>query len=94
MFDSMLFTTGYKLIIIYHQKIKTLVLHKLPLEKDDFTNFQTFGYQVWVQPPGKHQAKFQPNSQKGIFLGYLPNKMKNILCYDVETNWTKLAKHA
>jgi hypothetical protein len=34
------------------------------------------------------------NSRKGTFLGFIPNTMKNILWYDVETKRVKIAKHA
>ena len=38
----------------------------------NFANIQTFGCQVWVRPPGLCSAKLKPNSQKGVFLGYVP----------------------
>jgi hypothetical protein len=38
-------------------------------------------------------VKLQPNSRKGIFLGFLPNTTKNILWYDVHTGRIKIAKH-
>ena len=37
--------------------------------------------------------KLKSNSQKGIFLGYIPNTTMNILWYDPETNKVKIAKH-
>ena len=63
-------------------------------KRDDFSAFRTFGCRVWVRPPGRRQAKFRPNSRKGIFLGFLPNTDKNIVWYDPETDRVKTAKHA
>ena len=61
---------------------------------EDFSNIRTFGCRVWVRPPGKRSAKLQPNSRKGIFLGYVPHTTRNILWYDVETTRIKIATHA
>ena len=49
-----------------------------------FLNIQTFGCRVWVCPPGACAAKLRPNSQKGVFLGYVPHTTRNILWYDTE----------
>jgi hypothetical protein len=61
---------------------------------DDFTGLWMFGCQVWVCPPGCQDAKFIPNSRKGLFLGYLPNTAKNILWYNVKMKCIKITKHA
>jgi len=63
-------------------------------KKDDFSSYRTFGCRVWVRPPGRHDAKFVPNSHKGTFLGFLPNTDKNIVWHDPETDRVKIAKHA
>lgn len=59
---------------------------------DDLSGLRTFGCRVWVRPPGKRNAKFVPNSRRGIFLGFIPNTTKYILWYDPETS--RVAKHA
>jgi hypothetical protein len=61
---------------------------------DDFTGFRTFGCRVWVRPPGRRGAKFLPNSRKGVFLGFLPRTTRNILWFDPETDYVKIASHA
>lgn len=63
-------------------------------KSDDFTNFRTFGCQVWVCPPTRRGAKFRNRSRKGIFLGFLPHTTTNILWYDPDSNFVKIAKHA
>jgi len=62
-------------------------------QRDDFTGMKTFGYRVWVRPPGKKRAKFKSNARKGIFLGYLPHTNRIIIWYDVETERAKIATH-
>jgi hypothetical protein len=62
--------------------------------KEDFRALRTFGCRVWVRPPGRRRLKLQPNSRKGIFLGFIPNTTKNILWYDIESQKVKIAKHA
>jgi hypothetical protein len=62
--------------------------------RDDFTRLHTFGCRVWVRPSGRRPVKLKPNSRKGVFLGYLPRTIKNILLYDWESHQVKLAKHA
>eukprot|EP00980_Cylindrotheca_fusiformis_P020907 scaffold7928_cov68-Cylindrotheca_fusiformis.AAC.1 len=61
---------------------------------DDFTKSKTFGCRVWVRPPERRRAKLEPNSRKGIFLGFIPKTTSNILWYDPGTNKVKIAKHA
>jgi hypothetical protein len=62
--------------------------------KPDFTQLRTFGCRVWVRPPGKRTARLTNHARKGIFLGYLPNTLKNILWFDVDSNRIKIAFHA
>ena len=57
-------------------------------------NLKTFGCRVWVRPPGKRKTKLIPNSRKGIFLGYVPYTMRNMLWFDPETSRVKIANHA
>ena len=61
--------------------------------KPDFSNLRTFGCRVWVRKPGKRTQKLLSNAQKGIFLGYLPSTMKNIIWYDTTTKKIKIAYH-
>ena len=49
---------------------------------------------MWVRPPGRRSAKFVTNSRKGIFLGYFPDTIANIIWFDPETFHVKNAKHA
>ena len=69
-------------------------LEKATAKKENLTSFRTFGCRVWVRPPGRKSAKFQPNSRKGIFLGFVPYSTRNILWYDLETTRVKIAFHA
>jgi hypothetical protein len=62
--------------------------------KPNFCDFRTFGCRVWIRPPGKRIGKLCNHARKGIFLGFLPNTLKNILWYDVETKHVKIAFHA
>jgi hypothetical protein len=62
--------------------------------KPNFRDFRTFGCCVWVRPPGKRSGKLRNHARKGVFLGFLPNTLKNILWYDVETKRVKIAFHA
>ena len=83
------------------QILNALVSHgqtKLPIEiatnrKENLKNFQTFGCQVWVQPSTSRSAKFQNDSQKGMFLGFAPNTTQNIPWFNVDTERVKIAKH-
>ena len=43
---------------------------------------------------GKRPAKLVPNSQKGIFLCYVLYTTHNILWYNPDTNWVKIATYA
>ena len=61
---------------------------------EDLSSLRTFGCQTWVKPPGARDAKLVPNSQKGIFLGYVPYTTRTILLYDVATHKVKIATHA
>ena len=47
-----------------------------------------------VRPPGGPDAKFDPRSRKGIFLGFPKDATKNIIWCDPETDKVKIAKHA
>ena len=38
--------------------------------RDDFSFFRTFGCRVHARPPGGPDAKFDPRSRKGMFLGF------------------------
>ena len=69
-------------------------LEKATDRKENLSSFRTFGCRVWVRPPGRKKAKLQPNSRKGVFLGFVPYSTRNILWYDVETNRVKIAFHA
>ena len=75
-----------------HQALSPLEL--ATRTRENFTNLKTFGCRVWVRPPGKRKAKLIPNSKKGIFLGYVPYTMRNILWYDPDTSRVKIANHA
>ena len=48
---------------------------------------------MWVKPPTRRKAKFNSNAIKGIFLGYIPHTLRNILWYDVTTDKVKIATH-
>ena len=63
-------------------------------QRENFHNLKTFGCRVWVRPPGKRKTKLIPNSRKGIFLGYVPYTMRNILWFDPHTSRVKIANHA
>ena len=63
-------------------------------KQDDFSGFRAFGCRVHVRPPGHRSAKFRHNTRKGIFLGFLPNTTRNIMCCDPETNEVKVATRA
>ena len=43
---------------------------------------------------GQRSTKLKPNSQKGVFLAYVPHTTQNILLYDLETSRIKIATHA
>jgi hypothetical protein len=58
--------------------------------KPDFSAFRTFGCRVWVRPPGLRRGKLRNHARKGIFIGFLPNTLKNIPWYDVETKRVNL----
>ena len=65
-----------------------------PGQRPSFSKLRTFGTRVWVRPPGRRSGRLQPHSCKGIFLGYLPNTLKNILWFDPLTKRIKIAYHA
>ena len=44
----------------------------------NFKNLKYFGTHVWCCPPGDCGAKFKSNSQKDLFLDFLPDTTKNI----------------
>ena len=72
--------------------------HTSPLElatkrKEDLRNLRTWGCRVWVRPPGKQARRFKDKARKGIFLGYVPHSLRNILWFDVETERVKIATH-
>jgi hypothetical protein len=46
-----------------------------------------------VKPPQCRITKFQHNTRKGIFLGYLKHTNKNIYWYDVDSKHVKIAYH-
>ena len=58
-------------------------------QQDNSKNFRTFGYRVWVHPPGQKDAKLIPNTKKGIFLGFVPYTTRNLLWYDPEKHLMK-----
>lgn len=61
---------------------------------EDFLHFQTFGWCIWVRPPGRRPAKLKLNSCWGIFLGYVPYTTRNILWYYTEPTQVKITAHA
>ena len=63
-------------------------------QKENLQNCCTFGCCVWVRPSTYHKSKFWNNSQKGIFLGFVPNTTHNIIWYDVKTERVKIVSHA
>ena len=62
-------------------------------QKAPLTHLRTFGCRVWVKPPQKRPSKFQHNTRKGIFLGYLKHTNKNVYWYDVVSKRIKIAYH-
>ena len=50
---------------------------KAGFEKDNFTNFHSFGTRAWIHTK-THCAKFCTASKKGRFLGFLPNTTKTL----------------
>ena len=80
---------------IFVLPIPLLLLSKAPLKsfklkgkrkKENFASFRTFGCRIQVYPPGKRKAKFKFNSQKGIFLGFVPRTTQNCLWYNKTGN--------
>lgn len=62
-------------------------------QKAPLQQLKTFGCRVWVKPPQRCLAKFQHNTRKGIFLGYLKHTNKSIYWYDVVSKRVKIAYH-
>ena len=58
-----------------------------------FSRFRTYGCQTWICPPFKRSAKFKHNTVKGIFLGFIPRTVQNILWYNCETSKNGPANH-
>ena len=61
--------------------------------RDDFKNRKYFGSRVWCRLPGDRDGKFNSNSRKGLFFGFLPDTTKNIFHYNQESNRIKKACH-
>ena len=55
--------------------------------------FRIFSYRTWIRPPSKHKAKFKHNIVKGIFLGFIPRIVRNIVWYNCETGNIGPANH-
>ena len=51
-------------------------------KEENFSGFRTFGGRTWIHPPSKCTAKFKHNMVKGIFLGFIPRTVRNILWYN------------
>ena len=83
-----------------HNATPTRTFNLLPLTRatnniqEDFINLCTFGCRVWARPPRKQSTKLIPDSQKWIFLGYVPYATCNILWYYPDTNRVKISTHA
>jgi hypothetical protein len=69
-------------------------LHIITGKRENLRHFKTFGSRVWVRPTTRRRGKFQNNSRKGIFLGFVPDTTRNIVWYDVASNRPKIASHA
>ena len=61
--------------------------------KEDFSGFRTSGCHTWIRPPAKRSAKFKHNIVKGIFLGFIPRTVLNILWYNCEIGKVGPANH-
>ena len=61
--------------------------------KKDFSGFRIFGCCTWIRPPAKRSAKFKHNIVRGIFLGFVPRTVRNILWYNCETGNIGPANH-
>jgi hypothetical protein len=61
--------------------------------KPDLSLLRVFGCRVYALPSRpRRPTKILPDSRTGIFLGFAKT-MKNILCYDTETETVKTAQH-
>ena len=62
-------------------------------KKENFKNLRTFGCRAWVRPPGIQSRQFKDKSRKGIFLGYLPHTVRNVIYYNEDSMRVKIANH-
>ena len=61
--------------------------------KENLKNLRTFGCRVYVRPPGIQPRRFKDKVRTGVFLGYLPHTIRNIIYYDLESERVKIATH-
>lgn len=62
-------------------------------QKENFFDFRTFGYWVWISPPRNRRAKFKHNISKGMFLDFILYTTCNILWYNCDTGYISLVSH-